>query len=673
MKLPIQFRSSRSAEWLLLLLVATAVGASAAPVDPPLEAFDGCPAWRWVGITPEGAGSCPVPDSRPGFDPWTVRRLFDPGGGGQIPPGLQAFCLYENPGVADAAAVRDLLLGGALTDLGSDCMAIAPLGELEDQTWSPLAGHFLLQAGQSPLPVTAGPPTRLALLDSGATREADAERFPGNSPHGWTLANMAADLLCDGGTCRADVTSQLALPWLSFDRKSRSASQLNEVDGGFVGTLGDLAQALRREVRAWLAEPPPGRRLVINLSLGWDRLFGGLTGPVADMPAPVQAIYRAIEDAVCRGALVVAAAGNGFGGPEPNRGPLLPAAWELRPAPTGAACVAALEVLPDPADFPPPGQPVYRPLVHAAGAARADGTALSNSRFRGLPRLMAFSDHGVVESHLTDQPTATLTGSSVAAAVVSAAAAAAWSYRSDLRADEIMQTLYDGGVDLGVEADFCLDGRRADLCPPQGGQTVQRKRVAVCDTVVELCASGGGDCPDPSELPVCPAWPPAPPDLTEVDLPFAEVVDAGDLAATLLDPVCQGESLAYDPAFVPADPCPHHQYWDLARESWLGPQPGSNPCPNCGLDPGAAGPAESRPQGGGAVLLLEIADDFEGVLTDATLKADDVTYNLSGVMGSLKAGDQLKVIGLPVTGEEKIFLSVTLDGERSAVAPLVVK
>ena len=62
MKLPIQFRSSRSAEWLLLLLVATAVGASAAPVDPPLEAFDGCPAWRWVGITPEGAGSCPVPD-----------------------------------------------------------------------------------------------------------------------------------------------------------------------------------------------------------------------------------------------------------------------------------------------------------------------------------------------------------------------------------------------------------------------------------------------------------------------------------------------------------------------------------------------------------------------------------------------------------------------------------
>lgn len=655
----------------LVLLAALATAARAAPVDPPLAMQDACPTWRWVGIAPEGAGSCPVPDSGPGFDPWSVRRLFDPGDGSSIPPGLRPFCLYENPGAADLLALRDLLTGALLTDLGSDCMAVAPLGDLEDQTWAALAGHFLLQSGQAPLPATAGEPTRLALLDSGATRETGAETFPGNSPHGWTLANMAADLLCSGGACRADVTSQLALPWVAFDRKNRAASERDDVDGGYVGTLGELGEALRREVRAWLAEPPPARRLVLNLSLGWDRLFGGFTGPVSDMPAPVQAIYRATEDAVCRGALVVAAAGNGFGGPEPNRGPLLPAAWELRPAPGGAACFAALGQLPDPADFPPPGQSVYRPLVHAAGAARADGSPLSNSRFRGLPRLLAFADHGVTESPVADQPTATLTGSSVAAAVVSAAAAAAWSYRSDLRADEIMQALYDGGTDLGIEADFCLGGRRADLCPPQGGQIVHRKRVAVCDTVVDLCAAGGGDCPDPADLPVCPAWPPPPPDLSGVDLPFAEVVDADGLTAIYAnDPVCQGEILAYDPAFPPVDPCPHHQYWDLALEAWLGPQPGSNPCPNCGLDPGAF---FADPTQGTGTLLIEIADDFEGVLTDATLKADDATYNLSGVVGSLVAGDQVKVIDLPVTGEEQIFLSFTLDGERSAVAPLVVE
>ena len=75
-----------------------------------------------------------------------------------------------------------------------------------------------------------------------------------------------------------------------------------------MGTLGDLAQAVRREVVAW-SPSAATHRLVLNLSLGWSPARFGGSGTEANFSPPVLAVYRALQDASCRQVLTVAAAG----------------------------------------------------------------------------------------------------------------------------------------------------------------------------------------------------------------------------------------------------------------------------------------------------------------------------------------------------------------------------
>ncbi|WP_143309768.1 hypothetical protein [Candidatus Entotheonella palauensis] len=78
--------------------------------------------------------------------------------------------------------------------------------------------------------------------------------------------------------------------------------------------------------------------------------------------------------------------------------------------------------------------------------------------------------------------TGVYTGSSVAAAVLSAAASLAWSYQPHLSGPDIMQLIYDASVDLGAE--LCLEGA---VCR-------HRRRVSLCGVVQAACTRQDRGC-----------------------------------------------------------------------------------------------------------------------------------------------------------------------------------
>jgi len=628
---------------LLVVALALASGVAAADVrvDPPRDPQDAHTLWRWVGIKASAhSRACPAPNPPAG---WTTRPMFP----GTDDRRLAQFCVYENQGLQPQPPIVQ-----GLIRLDPDSMSVLPSGgALRDALWHAMADHFASQAGDVELPATGSEPVRLALVDTAATRENGAEKHPGTSPHGFTLANMAKRLACGGpggSACVAKVSSRLALAWTCFDPMRLHPECRDTARGGLYGLIGEMAEAVHAEVQHWRAVGP--RRLVLNISAGWDPLYGGLEPVPADTPAPVAAVQAAIRDAVCRGAAVVAAAGNREGGPTTESGPILPAAWETKPAPAVVHC-KSLGLSPNPADFVAP----YRPLVFAVGGVRAGDGPLYNSRDAAEPRLAAFADHGVVAA-AAGGPTATLTGSSVATLLVSASASAAAYYRPELSVYDDLEAVYRAGRGLGRAADFCQGGAP---CP---NDTFTVRRASLCGTLSYVCRSKARFCP--ASPPACPAA--APLDLSGVDLTrfddptFAAQVDLTAIGQTDA-PIdeCRLELLRHPTGPMPTDPCPHWQYFSPAPAGLTGPQPGSYPCPNCTY---------------GAVageLFVEIDDGFAGTLTDGTLKCGAETWNLG--LGTLVAGAAVHVTGFSCPTATPVQLSFTLAGDSSATSPILVE
>jgi hypothetical protein len=634
-----------------------------AVVDTPLDVNQAKTLWRWIGVRANPDAPCPPVEA----SGWSVSPLFELPGNPTIPPGLAPYCIYERaPGVPTGAAdVMPLLdlVGGPLVRVDRDAMAVAPYAtELEGLIGAPAEENFLARAGKpTPLPLTGSQPVRLAFVDTAATNAIDPESFPGTSPHGFSLINMANELLCDeGGGCLADVTSQLALAYVwpapgcpQFNPRVNNPDCRNEVDGGRVGLLGDLAQAAYREVDDWLDTAPPGQRLVLNLSLGWLPEFGGAEPP-GSMPVPVQAVLRALQYASCEGALVLAASGNAKNGPDQPVGPLYPGGWERLSAPRAGACNTMLGMPPDPGIFPPP--PDRRSVVLAAGGVRNNDEPLFNARPGGEPRAVAFADHAVTQAPASpDGRTSVMTGTSVAAAVVSAAAAAAWYYQPNLPPYEVLEQVYTSGTALGRSAEFCVRGTPANPCPFAG---LLVRRVSLCAAADAACAGGGAFCPPAGAL-ACP--PTGPVDLSAVDLTAfeasAEPLDLGPLTDVTSDPACVDETILYTGS-EPTNPCPHQQYHGVWAETWLGPQPGSHPCAGCVVDYSAGG-----------LLYLEIGDEIDGVLADPSLKCGDTVYALP-LSGPFVSGYKAVVSDVPCDGQTPVELSFTVDDERSTTSPI---
>jgi hypothetical protein len=637
--------TTRRAVWILSWVLAGcgsgAFGADSVPanapptlaVAPPLIAEEAQIPGRLIGLKKDSSTPCRnlVGKNSTG---WTVTPMFAARDGftDSRARGLAAFCLYDherNGPIREMPQLTDQELNSlGLSRLDPDYLALARSGEgtdvpfptpgIDSMLWRPQEAHFLEQTGQAQLPLATGesPRVRLAILDTQPTGKR-APKTSGQSMHGFTLAHIARHLVCnDNGRCAATIAPELALSVTSFQRQTVSRDTKR---GGYLGTVGDLARAIVLAIAHWDKDrDPDGKReehLVLNLSLGWDgALFRGLEGKVSDMPAPMQAVYRALEYAASRDVLVIAAAGNGRLGPQPGDGPLLPAAWETRVSPSG-------------------------PLVYAAGGVQSDGLPLANARRLGTPPRVAYAEEAVVEGPKANQPTAIYTGTSVSAAVVSSVAAAVWHFRPELDRQELMELLQRSGNDLGRQADFSS--------PVKGGPVPTVRRISLCPALASACQRGEGSCPRPTKLPVCQAWDPRPVDLRPrlSQMEPNRVLDATQLTRKMeVRGPCSVKQVLFAQK-EPEVPCPIEQLHDIAYRPWTEPQPPDYPCPNCFLI------RQNPPTGDPAVepsyeLAIGIKSTRGHCLKSLDLYLDDTSHHWDFKDNELCEGSTLAVSGL---------------------------
>jgi hypothetical protein len=305
---------------------------------------------------------------------------------------LNRFCVYE-PEHGKNIFKKPLLPPGASGDLvrlDQDCVALSIADtelkeeDLKKENLESDYENFPVEAGQpeASLQNDHAPHVRLAFLDTQPTNANFPEKA-GNSPHGYTLANIARNLVCRSDPpfrCAAQITNELALPVIQFDPKSPKFNKLDLQQGGYLGMQSDVAEAIRKAVDTWQRDRQSAnspQHLVLNLSLAWDgRLFSGFSEEwINEMRAGAQAVYRALQYAASFDVLVLAAAGNQQCEPCDNNGPLLPAAWEAE-IPKEQGCY--------------PKQLVKLPLLYAVGGLDSDGQRLANARPGGMPRRAAY-------------------------------------------------------------------------------------------------------------------------------------------------------------------------------------------------------------------------------------------------------------------------------------------
>jgi Subtilase family len=551
---------------------------------------------RWIGVTRTRLAGrpCPVPHT----NGWTVRPLFPLENLNQNlqlaarRAGLHRFCVYEYGGNPPLPRVLPPEISARLRSAGPDRVALSGMASLEELTWNPFYERFRKQV-QIPadLSVTDTSRVRLAFLDTQPTGSGLPERIArpdGAGPrslHGYSLLHIAGRLIdygIGGGSRVIETTSRLTLPLVSFDPGAGREEVRDETTGGFRGTFTDLATALVAEVHQWQETPDRPPHLVINLSLGWDgEKLGGWQTKVSRMPAEVQPIHAALTFAADLGVLVIAAAGNGLEGPDPTGLPLLPAGWELRSG---------------------------EPLIYAVSGVDGQHRPLVNTRAEGEAPRVAYADHVAVPDR-SGRYTATLTGTSVASAVVATTAAIVWSYRPDLSPAEVMAVLSRSGEPLLLPDG--LRHRRHDFSTSPSAPQV--RQITLCKAVLQACRESGAPpsrCPRPD----CP------------DTESTGALDLGAFEAPVEGSLSVGR------------PFPREMYTDLREGAWIVPQPGTDPCPNCAVtDPvkralsttphGIAVVADAAPRShetGTRQLLIEIPHDWAaGSLSGATLELFD--------------------------------------------------
>ncbi|HMV66193.1 MAG TPA: S8/S53 family peptidase [Myxococcota bacterium] len=530
------------------------------PVDGPIPTSSAELRTRWIGRL-TGPGQCPTAQA-----PFTTSRMF----GVAAPPGLAPYCLYEAavPGIptftggppAGFTMQPDLqvVVAAALNDIMSG--PFATLTEQQVQRVPPLAAP------------SASPP-RLTFVDTTPTASTFSAPWDlmGTNDHGYALTNLSRTFGCDAsGRCTADLATRLGLH-LVMD--GTGAIVPDEVNGGEFGAIGYAAQAVRAEVEDWWssADAP----LVLNLSIGWDPEWGGDLGASGSWPLSVRAMFDALADAACHGALIVAASGNRLGGQPPDDRPLYPAGWGSVGL-TPADCAARIGGS---------GSPVVAGdhLLLPVGAVDEHRHALPLSRVNSVPSVVAFGSHAVVQDSSGD-PTSILTGTSIGAAVVATAAAAVWDNRPTLRAQQVADLVQASGVPANV-----------DVAPFWCGTTCAPAQVVdVCDAVRWACDAtspgyAGAPCARAPTSISCYAGPPLTPNPSPVLLGVfdAATPDIDFIASSSwsTDPACGGGNIqlfGLTPS-LPADPCPLDQYHSQRAEPWLYPQPMHEECPPCYL------------------------------------------------------------------------------------------
>lgn len=583
---------------VVIALISSSWASAAWAAPPPPLAHEAELLWQQVGWMSDQLHPCPTVAVG-----WDLPIQLDLMG--------ERFCLYRF--VGGPVTPQDILLLSGLPDLDDlepDHLAVAPMSSLDEILKEEQSATFLEQLGDTFLPPTSyAHSVRLGILDTQPTNEWIDLLGTETSEHGKSLRRWSHHVLCPSGGCLVQSHSRLALAYRSYHATDFDLVIRDEEHGGLVGTIAELGQAIYDDViGAGMGGPALGPH-VINLSVAWDgNVFGGLERrnsgviDVGAMPLDVRLVFRALQHAADAGVLVIAAAGNQADHLQPG-GPLLPAAWEQVPAdgygsPTGP----------------------YRPLLYAVGGVDAAGGELSNAQPASRPPLVAFGDHGTLSTASPDVETATLTGSSVATLVVSAAAAAAWSYAQDFSAGQLMDEIYNSGNPLpGAAVEFCLPDPESLPC---SAHRPMARRISVCRAVKRVCAIMG-TCSEPfgpgSPTP-CAPWTGAPINYTDALLStfvpqgVTSISSWGPNLPAPEDCVVEPErDMSYGPASESA--CPSWQFNGQAATPWVDPQPGSTPCPNCPLVRGQ--------------LTIDLADNVVGIAKNPTLVlCNDEVLNL---------------------------------------------
>lgn len=579
---------------LCAMVVPASIGTSllgCAPSTPSTPYVDtsapGCTGKRWIGRP----SVCAPVTIAPGTV-WNASPLFR-----QLSPNphptLGDYCLYTwastttDPTTADVNDFQSAV-GGMVSE---DCVVVGPLTPEEeqealvnDQVRSWLAEELLRAAGgldELPLPSSSSERARVRIAVADTSPESTSGPIPlGNSHHGYSMGWIAQRLACppEDDTCRASVTTHLALPRVTNDKVD-----LN--DGGYFGTPGELALAIQEAVDLWRQQASDNRagqqRLVLNLSLGWqpagDDCETTHDGAASPDGSPLQldrdAVFDALTHAACNGVLVIAAAGNDPGGAYSD-GPTCPAAWQRLPAPTEAECkhFEGQEFglgLPSELPLLPPDDTDLelheRPLLFGVGGVDYTGLPLATTRRGSLARHAAIAFGGVSSDPAATTPLPTpLTGSSTSAAIATGAAAALWAYRPDMTGHEIMKLLYDTGSPV--------EGYSPDLNNPApeiaaGGPL---HRISLCHALSELCSLPSPEGADPAcESPPVRCADPA---VSAVQNPVLSphLLQSIDSFYAAVEPLPAGPSLNLTPA--------NQEYQNYLTAPWTEPSPSQPLC-----------------------------------------------------------------------------------------------
>ena len=495
----------------------------------------------YIGVLPDDCAGLAVQQCTcVGFSnaEWDVTELFPDIKVAQVRPDvLQGYCI-SRPVVPGVAPIENHVVG--LLDFGNDRPVVGgqsadPIGvnlkPILSNAYAKNAGGIagvegiLLNYSKDLGYATSGE-IRVSILDTapfewpGAGLGQVAEDL--RSVHSPGIEGLFTNLICDGfgGTCNTRITTEIAMPLSRTGDAFPSHLESDNVRGGSFGTFSDAAQAVDDATRRFrndaLAAAPTADRLVLNMSFGWDEMWGGSEfngftfadqlGLLQDrtnntgVPASVRAVHAAMVAASCEGALMFAASGNGSMW-TCNETSMYPAAWEVLERPTIDECIKAENGLVDlssttATDFGHPVGPLLdatsegAPLVHAVGAVdhafvpgtmgdpdTVEYTVLGMQRDKALPRLSGLGYHGVAVDALGSEYTAIQSGTSIGTATVAAAMTAAWTVAPTLAPHEVVNAVYnkaeplldlDAGtpleVDLELDASAKSDARRVTLC-----------------------------------------------------------------------------------------------------------------------------------------------------------------------------------------------------------------
>lgn len=368
-------------------------------------------------------------------------------------------------------------------------------------------------------------PVLVAVIDT-----APVETRRGAATHGRLIAAIVRDV--SGGVApQLDPSESSEKPfieigtWLGLPRAQRP---IEPGTGGYFGSQAELAIAIDAVVQHWQTTRP-GSALIINLSVGWE--------PLAGVTTAESLVVAALARAACHGALIIAAAGN-----QPPQscaeGLMGPAFFSQTPGPKVAQCTSLgiVDAKPPEGDYP---------LVYPITALDDDGTELGTNRPNANSPLAALGRGGI--SKVGTTTLGPMSGSSVAAAVVSGLAARTWAEQPEWDANRLMHNLYDGGT---------TTTRTEPARPVIGFSPEQHVLAPICPD---------GHCGQRREI-LQALWGRLTPATVAPHVVARDCKGCGDRSSM----VKWSEGVTPPPGWT-------------ALDSWVIPQPGDPPCPSCGI------------------------------------------------------------------------------------------